>query len=314
MQKTIIYYNENEVIVGKGSTDGIKNGYKIWIDIVNPTSSEILELKKTFSLENKAVEKIKQQTKKPQVISFNNQKFTVFLSLKFNTITNLETYAIYFFVGKEWLITIHSEEVNLVTKGRIMFSEGKEILGSSIDGLYYSFLSYMVETYEQILTAIELKVVEVGRKAQHRPSKNVLKNLDLLSKQVIILRRHFWHVMHVINYHNHMEEDKEDLKYLRIVYDDINQLIDMIQSYQDTINSTRDTFSNTISLQTNDVMRILTIFSTIILPLSLLVSIIISLQGFNLNNVTTISKYFYFLIIAMISIIAISLFVFWKKG
>jgi magnesium transporter len=160
----------------------------------------------------------------------------------------------------------------------------------------------MVETYEQILTAIEL-VVEVEKNAQNNPSKNVLKSLDLLSKQVIALRRHFWHARHVINYHNYMEEDKDDIKYLRIVYDDINQLIDMIESYQDTINSTRETFSNTISLQTNDVMRILTIFSTIILPLSLLISVI-SLQGFDLNNVAVIPKYFYFLIIAMISIIA----------
>ncbi len=60
-----MYYNENEVIEGNGSHEGIKNGYNIWIDIVNPTSSEILELKKTYSLENKVVEKIEQRTKKP---------------------------------------------------------------------------------------------------------------------------------------------------------------------------------------------------------------------------------------------------------
>jgi magnesium transporter len=312
MQKTIICYNQNEVIEGKGSKEDIKNGYNLWIDIVNPTSSEIFELEQIFSLERKAVQKFEQKTKKPQVLLFKNQKFTIFLSLKFNTIKNLETYAIYFFVGNGWLITIHSEDVDLLTKGRIMFSEGKRILESSIDGLYYSFLSTMVETYEQMLTAVELKVIEVERNAQHNPSKNVLENLDLLSKQIIILRRHFWHARHVINYHNYMEEDTDDLKYLKIVYDDINQLIEMVQSYQDTINSTRETFSSSISLQTNDVMRVLTIFSTIILPLSLLISIL-SLQGFDLNNISTIPKYFYFLILVMVSITAISLFIFWKK-
>jgi magnesium transporter len=215
-------------------------------------------------------------------------------------------------VGEGWLITIHSEEVDLVTKGRIIFSEGKRILEASIDALYYSFLSFIVETYEQILTAIELKVVEVENNAQNNPSKKILGYLDLLSKKVIILRRHFWHARHVINYHTHMEEDKDDIKYLKIVYDDINQLIEMVQSYQDTINSTRDTFSNTISLQTNDVMRVLTIFSTITLPLSLLIGIF-SIQGFNLDNLTVIPKYFYLLVIIMVSIIALSLFVFWKK-
>jgi magnesium transporter len=99
MQKTIICYNQNEVIEGKGSKEEIKNGYNLWIDIVNPTSSEIFELEQIFGLERKAVQKFEQRTKKPQVLLFKNQKFTIFLSLKFNTIKNLETYAIYFFVG-----------------------------------------------------------------------------------------------------------------------------------------------------------------------------------------------------------------------
>ena len=155
-------------------------------------------------------------------------------------------------------------------------------------------------------------MVKVESKAQQRPSGNVLKHLDLLSKQIIILRRHFWHARHIINYHTHMEEDKEDIKFLKIVYDDINQLIEMIQSYQDTINSTRDTFSNSVSLQTNDVMRVLTIFSTIILPLSLLISML-SLEGFDLNNLTFIPKHLGLLIIIMLTITGVSLFLFWKK-
>jgi len=49
----------------------------------------------------------------------------------------------------------------------------------------------MVETYEQFLTAIELEVIEVERNIQHNPSRKVLEYLNLLSRQIIILRRHF---------------------------------------------------------------------------------------------------------------------------
>jgi hypothetical protein len=45
MQKTIICYNENEVIERKESCEDIKNGYKVWIDIVNPTTTEIFDLR-----------------------------------------------------------------------------------------------------------------------------------------------------------------------------------------------------------------------------------------------------------------------------
>ena len=87
-----------------------------------------------------------------------------------------------------------------------------------------------------------------------------------------------------------MEKDKDDIKYLQIVYNNINQLIEMIQSYQDTVNSTRDLFSNSISLQMNETMRVLTIFSAIVLPLSLLIGVL-SLQGFDLNNLPILPKY-----------------------
>ncbi|HEY6534956.1 MAG TPA: CorA family divalent cation transporter [Candidatus Nitrosocosmicus sp.] len=87
------------------------------------------------------------------------------------------------------MITIHSEDVDLLVKGRILLSEGEKILASSIDGLY-SFLSSIVQTYEQILTAMELEVIEIEKRAQHHSSKKVLKNIDLISKQVISLRRH----------------------------------------------------------------------------------------------------------------------------
>lgn len=313
MEKTIIYYNENEVIEENGSNEDIRKGYNLWIDLENPTSLEISNLEKTFGLDHSSVEKVEQKTKKSQVLMFKKYKFTIFLSLKFNTINHLEKNPIYFLAGDGWLITIHSEQVDLLTKGRIMFSQGKKILESSIDALYYSLLSSMVESYEQILTAIEIKVIEVEETAQHRPSKHVLEYLDLLSRQIIVLRRHFWQARHVINYHTYLEEDTDDIKYLKIVYDDINQLIEMVQSYQDTINSTRETFSNSVSLQTNAVMKILTIFSTIVLPLSLLISIF-SMQGFDLNNLAVIPKYFYILIIMMVIITGLSLFIFWRKG
>ena len=109
-----------------------------------------------------------------------------------------------------------------------------------------------------------------------------------------------------------MEKDKDDIKYLQIVYDNINQLIEMIQSYQDTINSTRELFAASISLQMNETMRVLTIFSAIVLPLSLLIGVL-SLEGFDLNNLDELPRYIGFLVIVMLAVTIISLFVFWKK-
>ena len=291
----------------------LKENQNLWIDISDPTDKDITNLENNFSLNKKALDRIKQKSKKPVVKEIeHDNKFTILLDLKFNNLQHLESSPLYFFVGHRWLITIHSNKIDLVTKVKTILADRKTILESSIDALYYSIISDIIEDYEQLLTAIELKVFDIEKDAQYRPSKRVLTYLDTLSRQVITLRRYFWDARNIINYHVTMEKDKDDIKYIQIVFNNINQLIEMIQSYQDTINSTRDLFSSSISLQINETMRVLTIFSAIILPLSLLIGVL-DLQGFDLNNLYALPRYLGFLVTVMLAITVISLIVFWRK-
>lgn len=313
MIKTVISYNEREVREGVGSKGDINNGYNLWIDIIDPDSFHLQDIQNEFKLDNKTVEKIQHMSKKPQVRRARNHDFSIFTDLKFKNITNLQVNPIYFFKGKGWLITIHSNEVDILRKVRLIFTEqGERIQESSIDALYYSILSSIIETYEQIFTAIELKVFDAEKMIQYKPSTKILKDLDILSKQAILLRRHFWYARNVINYHTNMEEDKQDIKFLRIVYNDINHLIEMVHSYQDTIESSRDAFSNVISLQLNETVRLLTIFSAIILPSTLLTGIL-ELEGFDLNNLAKIPNDFDILMLIILMITGTALLIFWRK-
>src|ERR671913_110530 len=281
--QNIICYNEREVKEGQGSREDIKQGYNLWIDIENPTDSEIFNIEQSFNLDNKAVEMFLNKSKKPQIRVLGDHTFTIFLHMRYKKrIEDLDTEAIYFFLGRGWLITIHSSEVNIIQK------------------------------YEQLLTAIELKILDFEKESLYRPTRKTLENLDNLSKQAIVLRRHFWQARHVMNFLIHTEEDKEDIKYLQIVYDDINQIIDLVESYRDTINSTRDIYAGSISLQLNDTMRILTVFSSILLPLTFLTSIF-GMQGFDLNNIQSIPEDFVILLAAMTIIVVVLFYMFWKR-
>ena len=256
---------------------------------------------------------LQNKSKKAQIRVLENHTFTIFLQMRYKSIENLDTEAVYFFLGRGWLITIHSSEVNLIKTVRKMFAErNKRIIESPIDALYYYILSNIIEKYEQLLTAIELKILDFEKESLYRPTRTTLENLDTLSKQAIVLRRHFWQARHVMNFLIHMEEDKDDIKYLQIVYDDINQIIDLVESYRDTINSTREIYAGSISLQLNDTMRILTIFSSILLPLTFLTSIF-GMQGFDLHNIHSIPQGFTVLLIAM-AVVSIAMFyMFWKR-
>jgi magnesium transporter len=312
MQKAICY-NEREVKEGQGSKEDIKQGYNIWVDVENPTESEIFNIEQSFNLDNKAVEMFMNKSKKPQIRVLEDHTFTIFLHMRYKSAENLDTEAVYFFLGRGWLITIHSSEVNLIQTVRKMFAErNKRIMESPIDALYYYILSNMIEKYEQLLTAIELKLLDFEKESLYRPTRKTLEKLDTLSKQAIVLRRHFWQARHVMNFLIHMEEDKEDIKYLQIVYDDINQIIDLVESYREAVNSTREIYAGSISLQLNDTMRILTVFSSILLPLTFLTSIF-GMEGFDLNNIHSIPQGFTVLLVAMIAISVVLFYMFWKR-
>jgi len=308
---TTISYSEREVKYN-ASKDDIKAGHNIWVDLTNPTQVELSNIQQSFLLDKTALEEYLNSSKRPQIRVLENQKFAIVLDMKFKDAKTLVAEGVYLFVGSGWLVTIHSDKVDLQSKILTLFEQkNKAIIASSIDALFYNLLASVVDSYEQLLTAIELSVTDFEQRTLYKPSRSMLEYLDSLSRQVIILRRHFWHTRDIINFLTHTEEDKEDVKYLEIVYDDINQLIDLVESYRDTINSTRELYIANVSLQMSDTMKTLTIFSAILLPLTF-ISSVYGMNGLDLQNLFDLPIGFA-IILATMGAISIGLFIFFKK-
>ncbi len=310
--QTSIAYNENQVEYN-GTREDAKKGLKLWIDIVNPTSSEISDIKKTFDLDRSSIEALENKSKKPQVRVLDNHKFTIILDIKYKTFEDLVTESIYLFHGEEWLITIHSDKVDLLTNVKLLFEQkNKKLMAASIDALYYNILTEITSRYEQLLTSVELTISDFGQRSlQKRATKKILGQLDALTRQIILLRRHFWQARDIMNFLTHTEKDKDEIKYLQIAYDDTYQLIDLVESFRDTINSTRDLYIANLSMQMNDTMRTLTIFTTILLPLTLITGIY-GMNGLDLTDIGNIPLGFMIVVITMF-VMAAFLFWFFKQ-
>ena len=341
--QTIIAYNEQEM-KEKGTGEDIKRGYNVWIDLVDPTEKEMQEIQELYSLDERAIETIVNKSKKPQVRILEDHSFTVILDIKYKDLQTLITDGIYLFLSsrENWLITIHSSDVDL--KGdilRLLEIKNKKIMGASIDALYYSIIAQIVDRYERLLTAIELTITDFEQRTLYRPTKKMLEYLDTLSRQIIVLRRHFWHIRNNLNFLLHMNGKEEVLRkqgegereregnqqnnkreqenqtesakrYIEMAYDNITELIQVVESYRDTINSTRELYVANVSLQMNDTMRILAIFSSILLPLTFIVGIF-GMNGLDLNDISSIPLGFAIVLLTMIGVAIVLLLFFRKK-
>ena len=266
-----------------------------------------------FRLDESAVELLRSKSKKPQIRLLDNHTFTILLDIKFKDSLAVVTEGVYLFCGKNWLITIHTSEVDLAKSIRkLLEHENKKLVMDSIEALFYSVLSELIDRYEQVLTAVELTITDQEEKALSAPSRETIQYLSTLSRQLIVFRRHFWRVRDVVNFLSHMEKDQNEVKYIQMAYDNISHLVELVESYRDTINSVRDLYIANISLEMNDTMRTLTIFASVLLPLTLVASIY-GMNGLDLNSLTKIPSGFIVVLISMAVIISAMIYLFKKK-
>lgn len=310
--QTIITYNENEVKEQK-EFQNIKLKDKAWIDLIDPTDDMIKSIASYFRLDESAVELLRSKSKKPQIRLLDNHTFTILLDIKFKDSQTVVTEGVYLFCGKNWLITIHPSEVDLAKSIRkLLEHKNKKLVMDSIEALFYSVLSELIDRYEQVLTAVELTITDQEEKALSDPSRETIQYLSTLSRQLIVFRRHFWRVRDVVNFLSHMEKDQNEVKYIEMAYDNISHLVELVESYRDTINSVRDLYIANISLEMNDTMRTLTIFASVLLPLTLVASIY-GMNGLDLNSLAKIPSGFIAVLISMAVIMSAMIYLFKKK-
>lgn len=310
--QTIITYNENEVKEQK-EFQNIKLKDKAWIDLIDPTDDMIKSIASYFRLDESAVELLRSKSKKPQIRLLDNHTFTILLDIKFKDSQTVVTEGVYLFCGKNWLITIHPSEVDLEKSIRkLLEHENKKLVMDSIEALFYSVLSELIDRYEQVLTAVELTITDQEEKALSAPSRETIQYLSTLSRQLIVFRRHFWRVRDVVNFLSHMEKDQNEVKYIQMAYDNISHLVELVESYRDTINSVRDLYIANISLEMNDTMRTLTIFASVLLPLTLVASIY-GMNGLDLDSLAKIPSGFIVVLISMAVIMIAMIYLFKKK-
>ena len=114
VMQTFIAYNE-QGIKENGSKEDIKQGYNLWVDLINPTKVEVQRIQESFSLDVKAVDAVLNKSKKPQVRILEDHTFIIILGIKYKDLQTLITDGVYLILGKGWLITMHSSDVDLMS-------------------------------------------------------------------------------------------------------------------------------------------------------------------------------------------------------
>ncbi|MDP2090636.1 MAG: magnesium/cobalt transporter CorA [Candidatus Gracilibacteria bacterium] len=281
---SLINYNENEANEIQIKSTKELNNYDTqktikWINIKGVHNEKIIhEIGEIYKIHPLVLEDIANTTQRPKIEEYNDYTFIVLKIINFSKDNHevlIEQFSI--LVGKNYVITFDENEYDDFSgvKARILSKKGKITkLGS--DYLMYAIIDAVVDQYFTVLEEISEKMEELEDELMFSANQNLLNKIYSLKKEIVYLKKSIWPLREVINSLQRSENKlitKNTLIYLRDVYDHTIHAIETVETFRDLTSGMLDLYLSTVSNKTNEIMKVLTIFSAIFIPLTFLAGV-----------------------------------------
>lgn len=277
----------------------------VWTDIIQPNREDLDEIAAQYNLD---FYQIKDSVEHGHLPKFEKQPNYDFLILRAFTSTieqgattiNDLSNKIAFFYNDTKMITIHRSSFAFIDNVRVKFSKTEELLLFLIDK--------MVQTYQPPLNELDKQIEEVEKIIFLKDySKVSLEDLYFLKTQTRITKK----LLHLFqNVINHIEVSDENKTALQDIKDSLVSLILNYDEVLENANSLLNTYHSVNSQKSNDVMKLLTIFSAFFLPLTFVAGI----YGMNFDHMPELRwDIGYYLTLSVMLGIIIVIFVWFKR-
>ncbi|OJW76269.1 magnesium/cobalt transporter CorA [Spirosoma sp. 48-14] len=219
-------------------------------------------------------------------------------------------------LGKNYLISFQEERTRDIFEpviDRIKASSGKTRRNGA-DYLLYALMDVIVDHYFLITERIGEKMDELEEQlVQERVTQQTLAFLYTLKRELSVIRRTIYPVRDIVNTLLREESDliqHNTVPYLRDLADHMNQVIETLDSYRELISGMMDVYYSIVSNRMNSVMKTLTIFSAIFMPLTFIVGV----YGMNFENIPELhTKNGYFVVWGVMVAVTVGMVVYFRR-
>lgn len=254
---------------------------RLWIDMQSATAEEQMDvLEKIFHFHPLAIEDAINDVHVPKVDDYGNYLYLVFHSFRLgDERMDIDTIEIDIFLGPNYLITSHdSPSPSIDWLWNVDYHRERGLARSTVL-LLYELLDKQLDGYIALLEQFEARVEELGDLIflQRQMNENEILNDILTAKSSALrVRRILLPQREVLAHLAHDElgvVPAETRIYFQDLYDHILRLADLAESMRDLVNGVMTTHLTLSSNRLNEVMKVLTIISTIFMPLSFIAGV-----------------------------------------
>jgi magnesium transporter len=311
MLRTIAVNHQKELMKDVPVIDLLRGDFVwFWIDFNRPTENETNLLRTPLNFHPLAIEDCISKLQRPKLDYYENYTFFVTHSLNPDTHSKEE---INLFLNEKFIVTYHhqdSVEINEVWE-RVFFSKNPEEWDPYL--ILYHVLDKLVDNYFPIVYQIEDTLNEIDENSKNRSMKELLDDLYDTRHHLLALRHTVTPmrdlIYRMINSHR-LTEIKQRSEYFSDIHDHLLKLTEMIESNRELTTDIRDSYLSLNSHETNRVMKVLTVITTIFMPLTFIAGI----YGMNFENMPELKwKYGYFGTLLVMLAIGLGMFFSFKK-
>jgi magnesium transporter len=255
----------------------------IWVNVDGVGHAGTVEaVGNAFGLHRLALENVMHVAQRPKVEEYEGHLFVVVKMARRAPTLDLEQVSM--FVGADFVITFqeHPGDVFDTVRQRLRAGHSR-IRGSGPDYMAYSLLDAIIDNYFPVVEEYVDELEGLENEIMERPSHTVVRRLHDVKRELMALRRSVWPLRDALSM---LVRDPgalvrdDTLVYLRDLQDHAYQILDLVENFREVAASLTDLYISTVGNRTNEIMKVLTIFAAIFIPLGF----ITGLYGMNLAH------------------------------
>lgn len=285
-----------------------------WVTVAGLHDVAVIEaIGQFFGIHPLLLEDILNTDQRPKLEQYDNYVYLILKALALGENGRIQTEQISIVLGKTFVLTFEEQEDDTFqTLRQRLENEQSRIRRQKADYLAYSLLDVIVDNYFLILEDLGERIEDVEDALITDANRDALEEIQHLKREMLYLRRSVWPLREVVGALQRGESDLFDPGthiYLRDVYEHTIQVIDTVETYRDIVSGLLDIYLSGLSNKLNEVMKVLTVISTIFIP----ITFVTSLYGMNFVNMPELYwRWGYWAVWGVVLVTAVSMIIYFR--
>lgn len=260
------------------SIETISYGKVTWTNIEQPTPEDIEVLRRNFNFHPLDLEDCLSRIERPKIDEYEDYLFIVMHFPVYDKAKRVSRPSeVDFFIGAGYLVTVHEDILKPICR---LFDDCKRYekaqakhMGRGASRLLYSVIDVLVDYSFPILDKVDANIRDIEEDIFTEDMRRIVQDISIVRRDIIALRRIIKPQIAIVA--NLERKDRPFIQegldvYFGDIVDHLNKAWDILEDHREVIEGLSETSDSVISYRLNEVMRILTVISVIMLPLTLL--------------------------------------------